>query len=87
MLTREARMATNVKRDEWSKLTPVPPENWCWKTKDGWQPNTLGPCDVDVEHGRAHAFFQTSDHRAIALCLRCDAERELSTGNTQRANA
>jgi len=69
---------TNVKPDEWNQLIPVPDENWgFWNPKmQMWQHNSLGSCDVNQEHGQAHHFWQTPDHRAIAMCGDCNRERE-----------
>lgn len=64
---------TQVKPDEWQKLIPVPIEMYAFWSPNNqeWMPNSLGPCDDDVEHGQAHHFLQTRDHRAIALCGMC----------------
>lgn len=78
-------MSTNVNREEWPNLKPVPVANYSWKTKDGWQPNTLGPCDANKDHGRGHFFYQTADGRAIVLCGDCN--RELAAENPEATEA
>lgn len=67
---------TTVNPEEYKTLTPVPPELWGRKIKDGWNMNSLGSCDVNMGHGRAHHYHQTPDHRAIATCFGCFAEIE-----------
>jgi hypothetical protein len=73
LMAKENFMRTNVKQSELKSLISVPLEMYSfWNPKEQkFMPNSLGPCDVDVEHGRAHYFLQTTDHRALAVCSRC----------------
>jgi len=79
-------MSTQVRREEWPQLIPVPLENYCWRIRDGWVANTLGLCDIDQAHGSGHHYWQTPDHRGLVLCMNCEKERadEASRGQGWR---
>ena len=72
----------DVKREEWTTLTEVPPQMWGVfdPRSQSYQKNTLGLCDGNREHGMAHYFLQTPDHRAMALCGKCETERLAEIG-------
>ena len=72
----------DVKREEWKTLTPVPPAMWgVFNPKSNrYSPNTLGLCDGCRTNRNGHYFLQTQDHRAMALCGTCEAERLAEIG-------